>query len=168
MEQQKVSAKQKMTALSTNIYNLLTFALIMAVVFGIMQVFAFTWIQMGWPTETVIIDGYSMELPYLFSIGDTNIFAPVLANLGFGLVYITQTLALVVALFFARGAFKVLRSGGSPFAAEVANKLKLFAIVFVAFSLGSGVATIALAFVVLAICLVFEHGVAVQAENEVG
>ena len=165
-EQKKLTVQQKITVFSQNAHNLLTFALIAAIIFGAMQIFAFTWVQMGWPTETIIIDGSSLELPYLLNIGDTNMFAPAVTHLGFGLAYITQTLALMVALFFAKGAFKALKDSNTPFTAEVANKFKLFAIVFVAFSLGSGMAAIALAFVVLAICLVFEYGVSLQNEGD--
>ena len=166
MEQQKLTVKQRITSFSTNVHHLLTFALIAASVFGIMQVLAFTWVQMGWPTEIIIIDDRSIELPQLLNIGETNIFLPIITHLGFGLNYITQTLALIVALFFAKGAFKALKDSVTPFTAEIANKFKLFAIVFVAFSLSAGIAAIALAFIVFAICLVFEYGVLLKNESD--
>ena len=160
--------REKIMAVSRIVYCLLTIVLIITAVFGIMQALAFTWILLGLPAETVMVGGQSVALPYLFELGGTNVFIHVAREfgVGFGLTPTLRAVIVITAVILAKGMFRDLKDGFSPFSSKVISGFKKFAVALIIICVGINIGMVIFALIVWTMSLVFDYGLLLQNEND--
>ncbi|MDR1664104.1 MAG: hypothetical protein LBR83_04170 [Clostridiales bacterium] len=162
------------------IYTTLSIVFVVLLVATIVGFAVWLWSATHLPTALVEINGRMMEVPYLFKIGNFEVFLPVIWESGFdfdslrlGDVIPTinfgdllRSVFILVGLSFAKDVFKRLREDGSPFRKEVVSSLKRFAIALLALGTVSGVVSLLAAAAVWVVCLIFEYGCMLQNESD--
>ncbi|MDR0916941.1 MAG: hypothetical protein LBN02_07110 [Oscillospiraceae bacterium] len=163
---------------STVIYILLKIAFVAVIVVGAVEAISWFMSVLALHTETVIVGEKSIEVPFLFELGDFKIYMPVfimgkfgvdLSNfdfLKFSFGDVLRTAFTIVALAHAKSVFRALRDTGSPFREDVVQKFKRLAIALLCVGVVTGVVGFLAAGIVWVLCLIFDYGCALQNESD--
>ena len=182
MEIEMENQTEKIKRFSKVVCVLLNVAVGFAIAAAALVLLAWLWTGAGLPTETVTVNGVAMEAPYLFKLGSVKVLMPVMWRSGFDFSEIQNWLPgfrfrvgfgdflglvfTVVGLRYAKKVFVLLREGGSPFRDEIVRALKRQAVVLLIVGFASGFVAFLAAAVVWVLCLIFEHGRALQNEAD--
>ncbi|MCL2564811.1 MAG: hypothetical protein FWE24_03245 [Defluviitaleaceae bacterium] len=160
--------KEYIRYISKFIHGLISLVLVVTITFALMQTFAFIWITLDMPLETVVVHERPVEVPYLLRIGDINIFTPIVREFGFGFSLRTVLWAIppIIALAFAKNVFKKLKKGHTPFTKEVVRGFNYFAIAFIVVAVNTNVITVVFASIVFAMSFIFDYGRSLQDESD--
>jgi len=168
---------EKIMRFSRVVCILLNIAIGVSIALGVLILLAWLLSGKNLPTETVIINGVNMEMPYLFKLGDTKVFMPVLWKSGFessgiwfglnaSLGDFLGVIFTIIGLRFTKKVFKLLRENGSPFRDDVVKELKRLTIVLLVVGFVSGIVAFLAAGIVWVLCLIFDYGRALQNESD--
>jgi hypothetical protein len=111
----------------------------------------------------------------IFKVGNMEVILPVISlkggyeglfSLRIGIGEILQTVFTIVALKYAEGIFKILKAYGSPFREDVVQKFKRLAIALLCVGVVTGIVGFLAAGIVWVLCLIFDHGCALQNESD--
>ena len=164
------------------VHILLKVAIVYFIIIGILALGAWLLTGTNLPTEMITINGTDMEVPYLFKLGETKVFLPVIWKSGFdfsslralapglrftvGIGDFLGIIFTIIALRFAKSVFRLLREDGSPFREDIVQALKKLTIVLLVTGGVSGVIPFVAAGVVWVLCLIFEYGRILQNESD--
>ena len=173
---------EKIMRFSRVVCILLSIAIVVSIVICVFIVL--TWILSGanLPTETVTINGVETEVAYLFKLGETTVYLPVMWESGFdfsgilalingsglavGIGDLLGVLFTIIGLRFAKKVFLLLRENGSPFRDEIVHALRRLAIVLLVVGCVSGIVAFLAAGIVWVLCLIFDYGRILQNESD--
>lgn len=174
--------KEKIMKFSKIICILLSITIGVFIAIGVLTLLAWLLSGINLPTEILNINGVDMEVPYLFKLGDTKVFMPVIwksdfdfsgiqrfipglsRNVGVG-DFIGVILTIIV-LRFTKMVFKLLKENGSPFREDIIKQLKRLAIVLLITGSVSGVVPFLASGIVWVLCLIFDYGRVLQNESD--
>jgi len=172
---------EKIMRFSKVINILLNITIIVFIVVGALTLTAWFLSGSNLPSETITVNGLDMEVPYLFKLGDTKVFLPVIWKSGFDSSGIEQLLRgiitvsfgdflgvifTIIGLRFTKRVFELLRETGSPFRGNIVKALKRLTIVLLVTGCVSGVIPFLAAGIVWVLCLIFDYGCILQNESD--
>ncbi|MDR0905034.1 MAG: hypothetical protein LBN00_02460 [Oscillospiraceae bacterium] len=169
---------EKIRRFSGIIYTLLRIAFVAFIIVGAVEAISWFMSVLALHTEAVIIGGKSVEVPFLFKLGELKIYLPVfILNesgvdlsgfdfLKFSLGDILRTAFTIVALAYAKSTFRALRDSGSPFRRDIAAGFRKLAVVLLCLGVVTGVVGFLAAGIVWVLCLIFDYGCSLQAESD--
>jgi hypothetical protein len=169
---------EKIKRFSKVVYILLQIAFVAFIIVGAVEAISWFMSVLALHTDTVIVGGKSIEVPFLFKFGDFNIYMPVFIMGGsgadfsqfdflkFGFNDVLQTAFTIVVLEHAKRAFKVLCDNASPFCENVVKRFKKLAIALLCVGVVTGVVGFLAAGIVWVVCMIFDYGCALQNESD--
>jgi hypothetical protein len=174
--------KEKIKRFSKVICIFINIAIVILIVTGVFLLFA--WLISGndLPTEIVTVNGVEMEVPYLFKLGNTKIFMPIIWKSGFefsnigalipgtgntvGFADVLAIIFTLIVLYCTKRVFKLLRDSGSPFNEDIIKALKRLTIVLLITGGLTGIIPFLTAGIVWVLSLIFDYGRSLQIESD--
>ena len=173
---------EKIMRFSKVICILLNITIGVFIAIGVLTLTAWLLSGTNLPTEIVTVNGVDTEVPYLFKLGDTKVFFPIIWKAGFdfsglyalipgigftvGIGDFLGVIFTIIALRFTKRVFKLLRENGSPFRDDIVHALKKLAIVLLITGGVSGAIPFLAGGIVWVLCLIFDYGRVLQNESD--
>ncbi|MDR0857538.1 MAG: hypothetical protein LBN97_00725 [Oscillospiraceae bacterium] len=160
------------------IYILLKISFAAFIVVGAVEAVSWFMSVLALHTEAVIVGGKTIEVPFLFKLGEVKIYMPVFIMgesgadlsdfdfLKFSFGDFLRTAFTIAALAHAKISFRALRDNSSPFREDVVQKFKRLAIALLYVGVMTGVVGFLAAGIVWVLCLIFDYGCALQNESD--
>ena len=173
---------EKIMRFSKVICILLNIAIGVFIAIGILTLVAWLLTGTNLPTEIVTINGVDKEVPYLFKLGETRVFLPMIWESGLdfsrigalipgvgstvGIGDLFGVIFTIITLRFTKRVFKLLRENGSPFRVDIIQAFKRLTIVLLITGGVSGAIHFLAAGIVWVLCMIFDYGRALQNESD--
>ena len=173
---------EKIMRFSKVICTLLNIAIIAFIVIGALTLVAWLLSGVNLPTEILTIDGVDTEVSYLFKLGNSKVFFPMVWKSGFnfssiqafipgisstvGIGDFISVIFTIIVLRFTLRVFKLLRKNGSPFKEGIVKALKKLTIALLITGGVSGAIPFLAAGIVWVLCLIFDYGRTLQNESD--
>jgi len=153
---------EKIKHFSKVIYILLQIAFVTLIVAGCLT--ALTWLIRADYIPAVLFKfgNTTVVLPH-FPLGSITIGD---SAFHFGIAEVARSIASLILIGIAKGIFKKLRIGGSPFRANIVKGLKTLSIALLCMSLFTGLETFLAAGIIWILCIIFDYGCALQNESD--